>query len=373
MKKRIISMLIVVTMVVSILLTTAFASGDLEAQGGIQSYPRSVEVGPFVFEFVDCDWYEYSWFCISNQFGAFPVCSGDFGRHLVFRNGENELPAPLRIEFHGDPEIGYEIPTFEPYSMGDVNGDGVIDLMDAHEILDYLAKIPNNMISQEGVGSDVWNAAIVSPEGKKRNEPSIFCALEILKFIVGLNNFITKETDKFYSTENLFSVTLQAYQGNMIMMGPNFNAFLPGGTATGLWTPKDSTLRVWSRIRGQRNISANEKIFYLIVKDSPGGDVAYGTITMKGSIELTYEGEEKQIIPVDFTISNDFMRGHVLGRNEIYIDDALAVLKHLAGVQRIEPNTPQWRAAALTNPDTISINDVLKILKHLAGISTINN
>jgi hypothetical protein len=67
-------------------------------------------------------------------------------------------------------------------------------------------------------------------------------------------------------------------------------------------------------------------------------------------------------------------RGHVTGGDKIGINDALEVLKHLAGITTLTGNAFE---AALITPQSqssrkISIGDVLEILKHLAGISKIN-
>jgi uncharacterized repeat protein (TIGR02543 family) len=76
--------------------------------------------------------------------------------------------------------------------LGDVNGDGDITILDALEVLKFLAGIKNNAISDDGgEGSDAWNAAIIHPplsEGQRR--PAIGDVLEILKKLAKLSNKI---------------------------------------------------------------------------------------------------------------------------------------------------------------------------------------
>ncbi|MCL1866505.1 MAG: DUF5050 domain-containing protein, partial [Oscillospiraceae bacterium] len=74
----------------------------------------------------------------------------------------------------------------EAFSLGDVDGDGVVTVSDALEILKYLAKLPDNVITKGGKGSPAWNSAII----KGGDAPSIGDALEILKKLAKLDNSI---------------------------------------------------------------------------------------------------------------------------------------------------------------------------------------
>jgi hypothetical protein len=62
-------------------------------------------------------------------------------------------------------------------------------------------------------------------------------------------------------------------------------------------------------------------------------------------------------------------KGDVNGDGTIGIDDVLAILQHLSGIQRFVPNSPQWIAASILS-DTPSISDVLEILMYLAGLDS---
>jgi hypothetical protein len=129
-----------------------------------------------------------------------------------------------------------------------------------------------------------------------------------------------------------------------------------------LYTPSDGTLILYGNFS---NISANQTIASFTVKGT-------GTAHLKGGITLEINGQKPQIIPVDITLSNA-PRGHVLGNSKIGIGDALAVLKHLAGITTLKGSSFE---AALITPQSqssrrVSIGDVLEILKHLAGIKKI--
>jgi hypothetical protein len=71
---------------------------------------------------------------------------------------------------------------------------------------------------------------------------------------------------------------------------------------------------------------------------------------------------------------NTIKYGIVTGGDRIRINDALEMLKHLAGITQLTGNS--FQAALVTqesrNLNRIRINDVLEVLKHLAGISKIS-
>ena len=57
-------------------------------------------------------------------------------------------------------------------------------VFDALEILSFVTGLPN-AISKAGAGSREWNAAIIA-QPRKSSEPDIFDALEVLSYVVGL-------------------------------------------------------------------------------------------------------------------------------------------------------------------------------------------
>jgi hypothetical protein len=64
--------------------------------------------------------------------------------------------------------------------LGDVNGDGTVDINDAVEILKYVVGL-DSVIAE---GNIAWKNALIVSE----TEPGIEDALEILKYMVGLEN-----------------------------------------------------------------------------------------------------------------------------------------------------------------------------------------
>jgi hypothetical protein len=64
--------------------------------------------------------------------------------------------------------------------LGDINGDGQVDIMDALEVLKYLAQM-DSVIEE---GNDAWNNARLIRD----SDPSIVTALEILKAISGMRS-----------------------------------------------------------------------------------------------------------------------------------------------------------------------------------------
>jgi hypothetical protein len=66
---------------------------------------------------------------------------------------------------------------------GDVNGNGVITIADALEIMNYLANLPSVIVR----GNSAWNAACILG-----NEPTIQDVLEILLYLAGLDSALGK-------------------------------------------------------------------------------------------------------------------------------------------------------------------------------------
>jgi len=79
--------------------------------------------------------------------------------------------------------IDSERPAPEPFAKGDVNGDGVITVQDAIQIMMFLAKMTASiLINDDGtnaVGTPQWNAALIVSD----DVPTIDDATEILKYI----------------------------------------------------------------------------------------------------------------------------------------------------------------------------------------------
>ena len=105
----------------------------------------------------------------------------------------------------------------EAYSLGDVNGDGVVSISDALEVLKYLAKLPDNAITKGGKDSLAWNAAVI----KGGDAPSINDALEILKKLAKLENEIDNPTTPKVPDVPVVGVSNKVgnTSGNLLNMG----------------------------------------------------------------------------------------------------------------------------------------------------------
>jgi Leucine-rich repeat (LRR) protein len=83
----------------------------------------------------------------------------------------------------------------EPFSMGDVNGDGKVDVLDAIQILRYLVGLPSVLCGQQpfpqgvtGTTADALRAAVIVKLGA--DVPEVGDAIQILRNLVGLPNFL---------------------------------------------------------------------------------------------------------------------------------------------------------------------------------------
>jgi hypothetical protein len=82
-----------------------------------------------------------------------------------------------------------------PFSMGDVNGDGIVTVQDALQILRYLVGLSSvlngNQSFPQGVTGTIENALRAARIFDLRAErPTVQDALQILRYLVGLSNFI---------------------------------------------------------------------------------------------------------------------------------------------------------------------------------------
>jgi hypothetical protein len=74
------------------------------------------------------------------------------------------------------------------FALGDVNGSGGVDIFDALEILKFIVGM-NSTINHGDIQAGARRAARISSTALAQNgNPNIFCALEILKFIVGMDS-----------------------------------------------------------------------------------------------------------------------------------------------------------------------------------------
>jgi uncharacterized repeat protein (TIGR02543 family) len=76
------------------------------------------------------------------------------------------------------------------FKLGDVDGNGKVQIADALEIFKYLAGMKNK-IKEGGRDSNAWRAALITPASQKSGKPAIGDALEILKNLAGMKSLIT--------------------------------------------------------------------------------------------------------------------------------------------------------------------------------------
>jgi hypothetical protein len=75
------------------------------------------------------------------------------------------------------------------FTLGDIDGNGKIQIADAMEIFKNLAGMKNK-IKTDGKNSGAWNAALITSASQKSGKPAIGDALEILKKLAGMKNLL---------------------------------------------------------------------------------------------------------------------------------------------------------------------------------------
>jgi hypothetical protein len=73
-----------------------------------------------------------------------------------------------------------------PIRLGHILDNDKIGIQDVLELLKFLARIDNNIITKEGENSRAWNAALITPQSQSANKPGISDALEILKHLASI-------------------------------------------------------------------------------------------------------------------------------------------------------------------------------------------
>jgi hypothetical protein len=74
------------------------------------------------------------------------------------------------------------------FALGDVDGNDAVNIFDALEILKFIIGM-NSTISHGNIQDGALRAARISPTAlTEGGKPNIFCALEILKFIIGMTS-----------------------------------------------------------------------------------------------------------------------------------------------------------------------------------------
>jgi hypothetical protein len=82
--------------------------------------------------------------------------------------------------------------------MGNLQGDGILNIFDALEIVRYIVGLENTIEHGKKNADGEWiitpeeatRIGILSTQGKAAGEPSIFCALEIVRFTIGADSVV---------------------------------------------------------------------------------------------------------------------------------------------------------------------------------------
>jgi len=131
------------------------------------------------------NWSYYDWTCVT--------CGVEWScekyRH-IFQRGETKYDYCIvcyvsvsSAESAPPTSVPNLTPSVEPYSKGDVRGDGNIDVSNAVEILKYIAGLPNV------ISGNVLALAAADTNGD--GEIDVQDAIEILRYIAGLSNAIS--------------------------------------------------------------------------------------------------------------------------------------------------------------------------------------
>ncbi|MCL2037316.1 MAG: dockerin type I domain-containing protein [Oscillospiraceae bacterium] len=284
-----------------------------------------------------------------------------------------------------------------PFRIGDVDGNGTIEISDVLEILKYMAKMNNTItghgkeaeadINQDGE-IDLWDVMAIiaflskftteSEMGNYINEKIRDLKPFNLQFEVdakaGIIRYITE--DEIPGNDEIIYI-----QDLKIQIENGYIASRPKQTLVEEWSitisPGTSVekgdfeaiafLNVCFPAGGvimTQSFTGGVKAAHSIVIS---GTVNYQPIYFSGLPVIGCEDEGCCLNPIRET-------GDVDGDGVVAINDALEILKYLAGMSsKIETSDFAFNAAKITGGETPAIADVLEILKHLAGMTSVLN
>jgi hypothetical protein len=266
----------------------------------------------------------------------------------------------------------------EDFMLGDVNGDGVIDMYDALELLSYLGNAPSGSVIK--TDERAREAARVLGNSTL----SIHDALEILKFMNGLNSAI--EGDGNNPDRIPFK---SAPAGAPINAVINIaNGTIAYYAATEL---SDQTINIMYTVEGEEvtffrpvgnnNLPGNSQSVVLFNSDRGTfsiGVIIDGTVSA-GTVLFTQEFEYDTVndpnAPHTIKIDGAGLEGVILNDGndgndvaEFSILDALNILRDLAKIQPL--TDAQIEKYDFFGNGNISIINVLEILKFLAKMDS---
>jgi hypothetical protein len=266
-----------------------------------------------------------------------------------------------------------EEPTEEiEFILGDVNGDGVITIRDVLEIHYYLNEIDVNpnytAIADGGQGSRAWNAALITGG----DEPTGKDVLELLYYIVGVPNALSGNLDLIFTSNLTAKIEMFSDLKHSYGIVDYYTTVDIELSSRVLFETLD--IDNASRPVGNISIGALYRVIdstqlEVIITDNNNTVIPAGTLLFSqyfhGSVnELDITGDSISSV----SISTRTL-GQVRGEGKVSINDALEVLKHLAGIDSVIDNCEiALMASLIVSEGKPTIADVLEILKHLAGI-----
>jgi hypothetical protein len=280
----------------------------------------------------------------------------------------------------------------QPYMTGDVNGDGVVDIVDVFEIMRFIANEPNVI---DGNPRAEQAARIVSDSARHNERICVTDFLEIIKFIYKLEpngisgdgnnperrlvnrNYIVPSMrarlDLSNSDRNYYRINF--YNNETIEKGSR--VYLRYGycetAAPMISTPHINHRNFYmiDKFETFRSGRPFEITFYANNHIEPDSLIAF-IETHKDKIGR--ETHHMQIVGEGFTgLSVLYGLGDVNGDGEITLDDAVWILKYVAGIGSDYTHTrhASLNAARITGGESPTVLDALEILKYIAGMDNL--
>jgi acyl carrier protein len=271
-------------------------------------------------------------------------------------------------------------------TLGDVNGDGIVNDEDIWEILQYLTK-GESIIN---TSPEARNAADVNQDGK-------IDSLDVVEILLSQRqNFGVRTEAKIHRLSDV----IEWRYNNTTGFGRGFEAVLTSDIVTGdiihdvfvfvsqpnvysfsanLVSSGVGRFALMRREEGEDvALSITQAIATVVRHDMSAGTVILRvqTIETVQNLTITTESGDSQVITTSVTgtlppVGQPYSLGDVTGTGAVSISDALEILKLLAGLQNdITGNAKAERASNIVSAvgEKPNISDVLEILKKLAGL-----
>jgi hypothetical protein len=293
--------------------------------------------------------------------------------------------------------ISAEEPILEEveFILGDINGDGVITVIDALEIMKYVAGVDNAIDRDGGKGSRAWNAALITGG----DELTLKDAFEIICYRANTPSILNGVTDPVWADAGLdVEIELiegEKFEGQIVAYVKYYTTAdieRPGRVHFEIDThgfPNAFLFNPFLSLFPMASIDGNN-LYVAFPEDNLSTDnfdedhfiwsfpdkLIFGPIIPAGTEFMQRVLRVDSINELDITgnsissvsISTRTL-GQVRGEGKVSINDALEILKHLAGIDSVIDNCEiALMASLIVSEGKPTIADVLEILKHLAGI-----